>query len=360
MRVDLNLAALLAYGTLLGVLSWKVAEPFWSYLLLGFLIAVLAYPLFERLRDRLGRPRLAAASTVGIVMALVIAPLGLLAWKIVLDMTQFVRRLSVASVTENLQNVLLWSHDIFGYPADVEPGAAQQILSDLIPEVRTALANWIPGAISSLATAVIGIALSVIVAYYALVNGERFLERLKAASPMDDKLEEHFFEESKRTIDGVVWGQIITAALQGALGYIAFFIAGIPNAFFWSFVMAVLSFLPVVGAFLIWAPAAVYLFAIGSPGMGVFMVVWGAVVISMVDNLVKPMVIGRSGALHPALAFVGVLGGLVAFGIMGFLMGPLVLSLFAVIFNVLADSRWDLDAWEPEAPEAPEAEESEG
>lgn len=356
MRLDLNLGALLVYGLVLGVLSWKVAAPFWSYLLLGLLIAALTFPIFDRLRSWTGRPRISAGLTVTAVLAAVIVPLTMLAWQIVLDMTQFVRGLTIASVTEKLQATLVWSHETVGYPTEVDPTTAQTLLADLIPQVRSGLANWIPSALAGVGTFMIGISLSIIIAYYALLTGESFVKKLKHASPMDDDLEEHFLKETKDTVEGVVLGQVITALIQGGLGYLAFFIAGIPNAFFWSFVMAILSFLPVVGAFLVWMPAAIFLFATGSTGMGVFMVLWGTLVISMIDNFVKPMVIGRSAALHPMLAFVGVIGGLVAFGIMGFLMGPLVLSLLAVVFNVLAETRWDIDEWEPERESAPDDE----
>lgn len=361
MRMDLNLATLLAYGVLLAVLSWKVAAPFWAYILLGLLITVLAFPVFDRLRGWLGRPRVAAALTVLIVVAIVIVPLSFLAWRIVADMAALVSGLTVAGVEQNLQTLLLWSHDTFGYPADVEPQAAHDLLRELIPSVQSRLASWIPGAITSTATFLVGIVVTIIVAYYGLINGEAFIERIKRASPMDDDLEERFLDEAKATVDGVIWGQIITAALQGGLGYVAFFITGIPNAFFWAFVMAVLSFLPLVGAFLVWAPAAVFLFATGQTGMGIFMVIWGVAVISSVDNIVKPMIIGKSGALHPVLAFIGVLGGLTAFGIMGFLMGPLVLSLFAAVFNLFAETGWNLDDWDPEDASSPgEGDEDEG
>jgi predicted PurR-regulated permease PerM len=126
---------------------------------------------------------------------------------------------------------------------------------------------------------------------------------------------------------------VATAVVTGALGLVAFWVTGLPNAFFWGFAMAVLSFIQGLGAPLVWVPAAVYLFATGSPAAGVGMLAWGVLVISSVDNLVKPMIIGETSALHPLMAFVGVLGGLAAFGIMGFLLGPLVLSLLAVVFR---------------------------
>lgn len=351
MRLDVNLTALLGYGVVLAVLSWKVASPFWAYIVLGLLIATLAYPLFERIEKWIGRRRIASGLTVTAVVAIVIVPLALLSWRIVADMADLIGSLTVAGVVENIQALLVWSHQTFGYPAEVEADAARDLLNQVIPSVKSRLAAWIPRAITSTGTFLLGITITIIVAYYTFVHGESFLERLKSASPMDDDIEEHFFDETKDTVDGVIWGQIVTAGLQGALGFVAFFVAGIPNAFFWSFVMAVLSFLPVIGAFFVWAPAAVFLLATGETVLGVGMILWGVLVISMVDNIVKPMVIGRSGALHPLLAFIGVIGGLSAFGIMGFLMGPLVLSLFAVVFNLLAETGWDLSSWEDEEDE---------
>jgi len=353
MRVDLNLTALVAYGVVLAVLAWMVAEPFWPYLVFGLLVAILAFPIHERLRERTGRPRVSAALTVAVALSIAIVPLVLLGWKIVLDVRSFVSTLTVDSVLATVQSVLVWSHETVGYPTDVKPNEARVLLSEQLPAVRDALAEWVVGALASAGEVAIGLMLSVIVAYYGLVSGQGFLSRFKDASPMEDDLEEYFFRQTKLTIDGVIWGQIVTAVLQGFLGWLAFAIVGIPNAVFWAFVMAILSFLPLVGAFLVWIPAAVYLFAIGEPLFAVGLILWGMIVVGVSDDLVRPMVIGRSAALHPVLAFVGVLGGLYAFGIMGFVLGPLILALFAVVFQVLADSEWNLDAWEPPAPEEP-------
>lgn len=357
MRLDINLATLLVYGMILAVLSWKVAAPFWAYIVLGLLVATLAYPMYRTLWRWLDRPRIAAGLTVTAVVLILIVPLSLLAWRIVADMASLISGLSVASVEQELQTLLLWSNETFGYPTTVQDGAGRELLREIIPSVRSRLASWIPQALSSTAAFMLGMIITVIVAYYSLLGGESFLEQLKRASPMDDEIEEQFLAEAKATVDGVVWGQIVTAGIQGALGYIAFLATGLPNAIFWSFVMAVLSFLPVLGAFLVWAPAAVYLFATGETAFGVGMVIWGGAVISTIDNVVKPMIIGRSAALSPLLAFVGVLGGLVAFGIMGFLMGPLVLSLLAAVFNVFAESGWDLDSWTPDEDEPDEEDE---
>lgn len=361
MRLDLNLVTLLFYGLVLAVLSWQVAAPFWAYIVLGLLFATLAFPLYERLRGWTERPRLSSMITVGVIFLIIVVPLSLLAWLIIRDMAHLVGRLSVATVEDQIHTLLTWSHETFGYPTTVDEQAGRDLLMEIIPSVQAQLAQWIPRALESTALFMLGLIITIIVTYYALLHGREFLERLKLASPMDEELENQFLYEAKVTVDGVIWGQVVSAGAQGGLGWLAFVVTGLPNAFFWGFVMAVLSFLPIVGAFLVWGPAAVILIATGQPGWGIAMIVWGAVVISSVDNILRPMVIGKSAALHPMLAFVGVLGGLIAFGIMGFLLGPLVLSLLAVVFNVLVESNWDLTSFgsngdEPE--EGPAAEEA--
>lgn len=347
----LNLATLLLYGLLLAILSWMVAKPFWAYLVLGLLIATLSFPLFDWLRGKTGKPRISSIITVTVVLLIVIIPLSLITWQIVVDMRSLVAGLNVAQLSEQIETLALWTHQTFGYPQNIEQTRIEQLIAEFLPPIKARLAEWIPQAVQSIGAFLIGMIITVITAYYALFQGEAFVEQLKRASPMDDRMEGQFLEEAKMTVDGVIKGQVISAVLQGGLGYIAFFVAGIPNAIFWSFVMAILSFLPLVGAFLVWAPAAVFLLASGDTAMGVGMIVWGVLVISSVDNIVKPLIIGKESALHPLLAFIGVLGGLVAFGIMGFIMGPLVLSLFAAVFKVLAQTGWDLKRWETDLPE---------
>ena len=136
-------------------------------------------------------------------------------------------------------------------------------------------------------------------------------------------------------------------------GFVAFWLLGIPNALFWSFVMAVFGFLPIVGAFLVWGPASGFLFILDRPAAGIGLLLWGVLVISSVDNVVKPKLIAGKSELHPALALLGVVGGLAAFGFMGFLVGPLVVALAVVTLRIIREQRI-LEAVGTAPPPAPE------
>lgn len=336
-----NLGALIAFAAVLAVLSWMVAAPFWAYLVLGLVLATVTYPFHEAIREWSGRPRLAAGATITATTLLILLPLGFVSWRIVLDIRSLAASVSAAEIAAGLQSLLLLSHETLGYPATVEPGAGEALLQRIVPELQARVTDWALTAVTSAASFLLGISLTGIIMYYGLIDGPAFVEKLKAASPMDDQLEQAFLQEAKGTVEGVVMGQLATAMLQGALGFLAFFAAGVPNPFFWGFMMAILSFLPVVGAFLVWFPAAIYLMMTGQTLLGVGVILWGVAVISTVDNIVKPYIIGKRGQVHALLAFVGVLGGLAAFGFLGFLIGPLVLSLAAAVFNVLAETDWE-------------------
>lgn len=339
MRV--NLATLLLFALGLAVLSWTVAEPFWAYLVLGSVLAIVVHPVYRRIASWTRRPRLAAGLTISVTVLAVLLPLGLVAWRIVVDIQHLTQTLTVVELSHALGAIMESSHAAIGYPQQVSPDAGRELLDRIVPEVRQRLGGWAVTALTSAVSFALGLVITVLVMYYGLVQGGDFAERLKRASPMDDELEQAFLDEATGTVHGVVMGQLLTAVLQGLLGFLAFFVAGIPSPFFWGFLMAMLSFLPVVGAFLVWFPAGIYLVATGQPALGVGVLVWGVAVISTVDNVVKPVVIGRRAHVHPLLAFVGVLGGLSAFGFLGFLIGPLVLSLAAAVFNVLVDTDWE-------------------
>lgn len=335
-ELDVDRLSLVAVAALLVTLSWRVAAPFWSSIVLGLLVAALTHPVHRRLRERIDRPRASAGLTVTGAVVVALLPLALVAWRVVAAVADIVDDLSVAAVVHEVERVMAWSHATFGYPEQVDTAAARDLLQEVVPSVQSNLAAWVPMALESTASILLGALITVAVAYYALVDGEAFLERLRRASPMRDRLEEDLLREARHTVDGVVLGLVATALLQAALGLLAFWVAGVPNPFFWAFAMAVLSFIQVVGALAVWGPVSVYLLATGSTVAGVGMILWGVLVISSVDNVVKPAAIGERSHLHPLLAFVGVLGGLAGFGIMGFLMGPLVLSLLAVVFETFA------------------------
>jgi len=138
------------------------------------------------------------------------------------------------------------------------------------------------------------------------------------------------------------------ALVQGALGAIAFSFLGLPGAVLWGALMALLSLLPAVGAVLVWGPVAAYFYFTGEVAKGVGLTVWGALVIGLVDNLLRPMLVGKDTRMPDYLVLVATLGGIVVFGLNGFVIGPVIAAVFLVSWEMLASARQ-----QPAAPPQP-------
>jgi predicted PurR-regulated permease PerM len=139
---------------------------------------------------------------------------------------------------------------------------------------------------------------------------------------------------TREVIDASVYGVITVAVIQGALGGLAFWALGLPSAIIWGVVMVFLSMVPMLGAFLVWVPAAIYLALTGQYVKAVILVLWGTLVIGMIDNFLRPKLVGGRTRLHELLIFFAVLGGLNVFGVLGVVLGPVVLAITLSLIDV--------------------------
>lgn len=172
------------------------------------------------------------------------------------------------------------------------------------------------------------------VAFFMLRDGRDLVELLIRALPLGDARERLLFRKIGEVSRATIKGNVVIAALQGLLGGIIFWILGIPAVLLWGVVMAVLSLIPLLGAGLIWAPVAIYLLAAGRWIEGIVLIVFGIAVIGAVDNFLRPILIGRDTKLPDYMVLLSTLGGLVIFGISGFVIGPLIAVLFVAFWQI--------------------------
>lgn len=180
--------------------------------------------------------------------------------------------------------------------------------------------------------------------YFFFRDGERIVQGLIRAIPMGDTRERRLIRRFAEVSRATVKGTLVVAAAQGALGGVLFAAVGVPAAVFWGVVMGVLSLLPAVGAALVWVPAAIILFATGAIWQGAVIVLGGTVVIGLADNLLRPILIGRETQMPDYLILLATLGGLSAFGLAGFVAGPVIAALFLVMWEMFADEYAPLDS----------------
>lgn len=170
--------------------------------------------------------------------------------------------------------------------------------------------------------------------FFLLRDGENLVRLMVRALPMGDAREKLLFSKFAEVTRATIKGNLLVAMVQGALGGIIFALLGIPGAMLWGVIMAMMSMIPAVGAAIVWAPVAIYLIAIGQTTQGIILIVVGAGVIGLIDNLLRPILVGRDTKLPDYLVLLSTLGGISLFGISGFVIGPLIAALFVAFWGI--------------------------
>lgn len=180
----------------------------------------------------------------------------------------------------------------------------------------------------------VSLGLMLYVAFFMLRDGQTLVDLLVRALPLGDERERLLFAKFAEVARATVKGNLVVAVAQGSLGGIIFAILGVPGALLWGVVMTLLSLIPVVGAGLIWAPVAIYLFAIGDWVQGTILTVFGVGAIGLVDNILRPILVGRDTKLPDYIVLLSTLGGFSVFGMNGFVVGPLIAALFVAFWEI--------------------------
>lgn len=325
MRAEWQDRSLLGLAVALGVLSFLLLRDLWTGVILGGLTGYFAWPLHRRVTRRLKRPRIVAFLIVAAGFFAFALPVMAFIGVFALDAVSFAEGFDARKLDAAAEGGRQWIYASVG----LEPPAGNITLTaEVIPRLVDAMLPFLKNVATTTTKVAFMLGIAGFTTYYALVDGPRGAAWVLDHSPLGPERTGVLFAEVRRVIEAVFYGQVVAAVAQGALGGVMFWALGIPWPLFWTAVMAILSFLPIVGAFLVWLPASLWLYLEGEPTRAVIMFLWGAIVVSQVDNFIKPRLIGDRAGIHPLLVLLGVFGGLSTFGFLGFLLGPLVIALF--------------------------------
>jgi predicted PurR-regulated permease PerM len=328
-----------------------------SFLLPVFWAAVFAMlfqPLFLRLAGVFrGRRSLAAGATTLIVVVVVLVPSGLLAAAVAQQGLSLYQRIASGEINADAlvqfaeRSVPVLTRTLTRYGIEVEQ------VRNSFESAAGAATQYIAGQALALGQNALILALLFGLTLYFLFfffrDGERIIQALIRAIPMGDEREKRLFRKIAEVARATVKGTIVVAAVQGAVGGLLFAFVGIEAAVFWGVVMGVLSLLPAVGAALVWLPAAIILLATGAFWKAMALIAGGTLVIGLVDNLLRPILVGRETKLPDYLVLLATLGGLTVFGLAGFVAGPVIAALFLVMWQMFADDYAPLDSSAPAA-----------
>ncbi len=322
-----------------------VLRPFVSAILWAAILCFATWPLYELFRRWLrGRHTLAAALTTAVLALVLVIPfvvVGLTFTDTIRDGLQWLGDRKQAGIPEPpawLDNVPLIGERITKSWADYVADA-ESTLEEWKPWL-TEGGRWLLGHTVDLAKGFMHLVLSVLIAFFFYRDGEGLVAQLREAMQrISGDSSQRLVDVVKTTVQSVVYGVLGTALAQGIVAGIGFAIAGTPAPMLLALLTFFLSFLP-FGPPIVWIGASIWLFAMGRVGWGIFMVLYGVLVISIVDNFIKPIIISRGSKLSFIVMFIGVLGGVTAFGFIGIFIGPTLLAVgFSLAHEILEQRR---------------------
>ena len=338
------LLLLIAVSVAFALILW----PFYGAILWAVVFATVFAPVHRRLLSFVGRrPNLAALGTVLLIVAIVLLPLTLTAMSVVQEATGLYAGIEAGevdfgrSLSELLDALPPWATALLNRLGISDLGDLQARLSNAFKEGSQVLATQAVSIGQGTAHIVVSFFLMLYLLFFFLRDGPELTQGLRNAIQLRAEQERALFSKFTIVIRAMFKGTLLVAALQGILGGIIFWFLGIPAAVLWGVVMAFLSLLPAVGSALIWLPASVYLLATGAVWQGIVLIAYGALVIGLVDNLLRPFLIGMDTKLPDYVVLISTLGGIAIFGLNGIVIGPVVAALFIATWNIFSTGTHD-------------------
>jgi predicted PurR-regulated permease PerM len=201
------------------------------------------------------------------------------------------------------------------------------LVSDALSQVVAGARSVIQGIVTGLTTTALELLLFLLMLFFLLKDGSALRAYFRALSPLTEAQENVIAEHLAKTVKGVLQAMVLVPLVQGFLAALGFWVLGVPSPVLWGVAVVFAALVPILGSPLGWVPACVYLFLTAGSGAGMAMLAYGVVVISGIDNVIKPLLLRGTAQIHPLLGFLSILGGVLAFGPLGFLVGPVILSL---------------------------------
>ncbi|HEV2864745.1 MAG TPA: AI-2E family transporter [Pyrinomonadaceae bacterium] len=317
-------------------ICWKMLQPLVDVLLWALVLAIIFTPVHRRIERRVG-PGLGAALSCLLVVFTILIPFSFLTFAVVRELTHFAQTVQADADTmldpnsPYLRPVFGW----LGQYVDLSQFNSQQFVAERLKGLSGAIASRSVGFFGGLVGFVVDVFFVIFTLYYLFRDGDRLSRALRGALPLETGKANEIFERTREVISASVYGVIIIATIQGVLGGLAFWVLGLPSALLWGVVMIFLSMIPMLGAFLIWVPAAIYLAVTGHWVAALVLAAWGVLVIGSVDNFLRPKLVGEKTRLHELLIFFSVLGGLQFFGVIGLVLGPVFVAITIALLDVL-------------------------
>ncbi|WP_029521180.1 AI-2E family transporter [Persephonella sp. IF05-L8] len=314
-------------------LGYLLFEPFLKVIILSILITIIFYNPYIKLKNKLKSETVASLLMTIIILIFIIIPsIVLIAFFVDQIITIYPKAIEFISKYKNIDEIVkeipIISH---AYRIVMDALKSLNINVDFSDALRNIINQFVSfiieqgkGLFLNVTLLIIGIVMMIISIFFLFKDGDALYNRIYNIIPLPDKDKNFLISKSYRAIQGVVLGSVLTAIAQGILSFIGYFALGLEMSYFWAFITFLAAFIPIGGASLVWVPVAIYtLFSKGFITAFLF-ALYGTFVISTIDNIIKPVVIGDKTNIHPMILVFAILGGLKLFGFIGLFLAPII------------------------------------
>ncbi len=354
-KLFLTLLSFAGLALLLYLLG-AILEPFLVPLAWAGVIAIATFPVYERLLGKLGNREGIASGVMVLGVALIlIVPAAVLAFLLAEETSRLYQALNRTTAGGGLVDLAaLQSHPVLGplvrKVVEWSDRLGMDLNANLGPAAKGAMAfaaNYAASAVKNVFLFLLELFLVIFSLFFLYRDGRRIQRGFWSVLPVVEEKKRVFEGSVTRILPSVLSGVLLTALVQGILGGIGFWVSGLPSPVFFGALICVASLLPVVGTMLVWLPGALYLLFQGMTGWGIFLLAWGFLVVGSSDNILRPLLSGKQSGLPASLLMLGSLGGLVAFGLVGVILGPVVIGISLALLEMYRTPAPAADRLEP-------------
>ncbi|MBU2590168.1 MAG: AI-2E family transporter [Nanoarchaeota archaeon] len=307
----------------LAFIAYLLMKPFLSAVVIGLLAAYLLFPLQKRLVKLIKNKNLSAIIVTLSILIIGILGLSIFTNLLVNETITIYKQVDVGRLITVIEKI---------FPSE----NLEQYITQIAEKVLTSFASVASTLLLKIPELIIGLFISFIVLFFALRDFDKLKEKIISLMPVENKYKNKILQKFSENMDAVVYSTIIISLIEAILATIGFYIFGIKTPLLWGFVTFIFGMLPLLGPTTVWLPLTVYQYFIGNKIAAIGLAIYSLILISItVDSIFKPMLIAKKGKMHPIVALLGVMGGIMVFGIPGLILGPFLLSLFIFFAEII-------------------------
>jgi len=322
---------LVAYILIIGlfILAIILVRPIMTSIILGVLLAYIFYPLYKwLLRQTKSKNISAFLVCMGLVFLIITITAIIISslFSQVVELSIYFQGLDFKEVIRETLPNFISSSEL----SETIVNSLKSSLSGLLESFIDKLGQFILNA----PVLLLQLLVVMLIFFFALKDGEEATAYIKSLTPFRKEIQDRFFNHFKDITQSVLVGQVVVGIVQGIVAGIGYFIFGVPNALILTILTMLIGIIPIIGPWFVWIPVDIYLFSIGRTGAGIGLLIYGLLLINLLDTIIRPMIISRKTQINQAIVLIGMIGGLFVFGVLGLLIGPLILGYVLLVIEL--------------------------